>query len=372
MLSPFTVSCVLGKRRAHSLHPEHFFRVQTHELRVSGGECTQTDGLWAATTDSIKREGLDGVSDDDDDSTGCSQSQVKYKLKDHGPKIRDLKELIKLISEQDKLDLALYASLDTDQKRVIDAIFKKRYKMDIFPEILNALANNQPFIETFKFLQPKRMDHCEKSSMSIKLGLVKDTFISNEYGKRRPKDLRDDINRTIFKKYFHECINPDQMVEVSKGSGEEEKPTDSELLPRRSAIFCMKKGLTKCWFKSISTKFLNLITNINVDQVKRYYFDRFLIKLDEIFGWEQESLEGYYDKMIEKINSKKFKLPLTSRELEKCEEKANKKIKKLKVHTIQQEAEDFKTAYKDNWQHHLNQWTNQQQVCNSQLFMELK
>lgn len=372
MLSFSTISCALGKRRAHSLHPEQFFRLQTKELILPEQELLNTGDFWAVKPPSNIHRGDQGNSEDDDDSTGCSQSQVKYKLKDHGPKIRDLKEILKLISEQDKLDLALYASLDPDQKRVIDAIFKKRYKMEIFPEIQNGLTNNQIFIETFKFLQPKRMDHCEKSSMSIKLGLVKDTFISNEYGKRRPKDLRDDINRTIFKKYFHECIDPDQMVEVSKGSGEDEKPTDSELLPRRSAIFCMKKGLTKCWFKSISTKFLNLITNINVDQVKRYYFDRFLIKLDEIFGWEQESMEGYYDKMIQKIESKKFKLPLTSKELEKCEEKANKKIKKLKVHTAQQEAEDFKTKYKDDWQKYLAQWTNQQQVCSSQLFMDLK
>jgi hypothetical protein len=372
MMSSFAISCALGKRRAHPLHPDYFTHPKHDQTQgVSKGfpsvsliRLKQSAGFPSANND--------GCSEDDDESTGYSQSQVKYKLKDHGPKIQELKEIIKLISEEDKLDLNLYSSLDPDQKRVIDAIFRKRYKPEIFVEIANGLANKVQFLETFKCLQPKRMDHCEKSSMSIKLGLVKDTFITTEYGKRRPKDLRDDINRTIFKKYFHDCINPDQLVEVSKGSGEEIKPVDSDMMPRRSAIFCMKKGLTKCWFKSISSKFLNMIMSIKVDQVKRYYFDRFLIKLDEIFGWDNESMDGYYDKMIEKINSKKFKLPLTSKELEKCEEKANKKIKKLKVHTFNQEHEDFKAHFQDDWFKHHQEWENNPQQLTMNIFQEPK
>lgn len=369
MLSPFAISCALSKRRARPISAERFVRRQSAVEEAPRVESVAVEALWAAEA---KGEVDKDMSDDDDESTGFSQGQAKYKLKDHGPKIRDLKELIRLISEQDKLDLVKYASLDPDQKRVIDAIFIKRYKEDILKEIPIALAQNQPYLDTYKYLQPKRMDHCEKSSMSIKLGLVKETFISTEYGKRRPKDLRDDINRTIFKKYFHECIDPDQLVEVSKGSGDEEKPSASDMMVRRSAIFCMKKGLTKCWFKSISTKFLNLIMRISVDQVKKYYFDRFLIKLDEIFGNDSESMEGYYEKMLAKINSKKFKLPLTSRELEKCEEKASKKIRKLRVNTTKQEEEDFKAAFGEDWKAKHEAWLNEQPNTGGSVFGDSK
>lgn len=369
MLSPFTISCVLAKRRARPLTADLFLRLEEVAEEPVEAEAGAGEGVWA-----VKAKGAEekDMSDDDDDSTGFSQGQAKYKLKDHGPKIGDLKELIRLISEQDKLDLVRYAALDPDQKRVIDAIFNKRYKSEILAEIPLALAQNLPTLDTYKFLQPKRMDHCEKSSMSIKLGLVKETFISTEYGKRRPKDLRDDINRTIFKKYFHDCINPDQKVEVSKGSGEDEKTSEAEMMVRRSAIFCMKKGLTKCWFKSISSKFLNLIMKISVDQVKKYYFDRFLIKLDEIFGNDAESMDGYYDRMLTKINSKKFKLPLTSKELEKCEEKATKKIRKLKVNTIKQEEEDFRAAFGEEWKTHHETWLNEQSTPGGSVFADSK
>lgn len=369
MLSPFTISCVLAKRRARPLTADLFLRLQEVAEEAVESEAGAGEGLWVVKTKEAEEKDM---SDDDDDSTGFSQGQAKYKLKDHGPKIRDLKELVRLISEQDKLDLVLYVALDPDQKRVIDAIFTKRYKEEILKEIPLALAQNLPFIDTYTFLQPKRMDHCEKSSMSIKLGLVKETFISTEYGKRRPKDLRDDINRTIFKKYFHDCINPDQMVEVSKGSGEDDKPSASDMMVRRSAIFCMKKGLTKCWFKSISSKFLNLIMKISVEQVKKFYFDRFLIKLDEIFGNDGESMEGYYDRMLRKINSKKFKLPLTSKELEKCEEKATKKIRKLRVNTTKQEEEDFRAAFGEDWKAYHEAWLNEQSTLGGSVFADSK
>ncbi len=274
----------------------------------------------------------------------------KYKPKSFHPKIEALKEIFLKVSTQDLLDLNLYNKLDTSQMKVVDAIFSKRYKTDLFAAMKNQTEGE---LNTFLYLVPKRMDHCEKSSMSIRLSILREKFKESEYGDKRPKDLHDQINRALFKVYFDPCIDSEEMVEISKSGGQDDaRSSKDKKIPRRSAIFCMKKGLTKCWFRSISSKFLNQLVNIKPDEIKKYYFDRFMIKLDEIFGpkdnreyGRDESLDSYYDHMLKKIENKKFKLPLTSKELEHCDNKALKKIGKLRKYTDSGETEDFKEKY---------------------------
>lgn len=274
----------------------------------------------------------------------------KYKPKSYHPKIEALKELFLKVSTQDVLDLRLYNKLDGSQMKVVDAIFNKRYKPDLLAAIKSQTDGE---INTFQFLVPKRMDHCEKSSMSIRLSILREKFKESEYGDKRPKDLHDQINRALFRVYFDPCIDSEEMVEISKSGGQDDPRSSKEKkIPRRSAIFCMKKGLTKCWFRSISNKFLNQLVHIKPEEIKKYYFDRFMIKLDEIFGpkdnreyGRDDSLDSYYEHMLKKIENKKFKLPLTSKELEHCDNKALKKIGKLRKYTDLGEKEDFIEKY---------------------------
>lgn len=296
-----------------------------------------------------------------DESSGGSETEdtslpmnfpSKYKPKTFHPKIEALKEIFLKVSMQDVLDLKLYNKLDPFQVKVVDAIFNKRYKSELFTAI-----KSQPDgeLNTFQFLIPKRMDHCEKSSMSIRLSILREKFKESEYGDKRPKDLHDQINRALFKVYFDPCIDSEEMVEISKSGGQDDpRGTKEKKIPRRSAIFCMKKGLTKCWFRSISTKFLTQLLQIKSEEIKKYYFDRFMIKLDEIFGpkdnreyGRDESLDSYFEHMVSKIQNKKFKLPLTSKELDHCDSKALKKISKLRKFTETGEKEDFQEKYGD-------------------------
>lgn len=274
----------------------------------------------------------------------------KYKPKSYHPKIEALKELFLKVSTHDVLDLKLYNKLDTSQMKVVDAIFNKRYKSELFAAMKSQTDGE---LNTFQYLVPKRMDHCEKSSMSIRLSILREKFKESEYGDKRPKDLHDQINRALFRVYFDPCIDSEEMVEISKSGGQDDpRGSKEKKIPRRSAIFCMKKGLTKCWFRSISNKFLNQLVQIRPEEIKKYYFDRFMIKLDEIFGPKdnkeysrEDSLDSYYEHMLKKIENKKFKLPLTSKELEHCDNKALKKIGKLRKFTDIGETEDFKEKY---------------------------
>ena len=287
----------------------------------------------------------DSDSDDNDQPMSLSLSSG-YKPRTFHPKIEELKQVFMKISREDTLDLGLYKNLDDDQKKVVDAIFVKRYK----PEIVAAISlEKNAQMPIFEYLVKKRMDHCEKTSMSLRLSILREKFKEVEYGDKRPKDLHDEINKLLFKKYFDTCIDSEEPVEISKNvSGTGDLNDKSKYLPRRSAIFCMKKGLTKCWFRSISSKFLSSLMKIKVEDLKKYYFERFVIKLDEIFGPTNDYLEGYYETLINKIQNKKFKLPLTSKELEFCDSKAVKKINKLKKYTEAGEKEDFRFKYGEN------------------------
>jgi hypothetical protein len=293
----------------------------------------------------------------------------KYKPKSFHPKIEALKEIFLKVSTQDLLDLKLYNKLDASQMKVVDAIFNKRYRTELIASIKNQTEGE---LNTFQYLVPKRMDHCEKSSMSIRLSILREKFKESEYGDKRPKDLHDQINKALFRVYFDPCIDSEEMVEISKSGGQDDpRGSKEKKIPRRSAIFCMKKGLTKCWFRSISSKFLNHLVNIKPEEIKKYYFDRFMIKLDEIFGPKdnreyglEESLDSYYDSMLKKIENKKFKLPLTSRELEHCDIKALKKISKLRRYTDSGETEDFKEKYGEAaYVEKLNAWRQESETA---------
>lgn len=292
-----------------------------------------------------RSESEDGASDSEDDaaSYNADLDAQKDKPKEHHPQIELIKLLFKQISLEDRMDLKIYRALAPDMQEVVKQIFIKRYNKQLVQKI--DASKEEEWISTYEYLQLKRVDHCEKSSMSLKLGILKERFIAQEYGRKRPKDLKEDINKAIFRRYFDARMDGEEPMEICKTDSIRRSNKDvPESLPRRSAIFCMKKGLTKCWFRSISSRFLKELMDIKIEEVKKYYFQRFLIKLDEIFGYTGP-LEQYHQVMVKKIHNKKFKLPLTAKELDLCDAKAVKKISKLKKMTDEFEEKDFRDIY---------------------------
>lgn len=274
------------------------------------------------------------------------KSKVRVRVFDE--KIEEIKAIFFKISTQDTLDMQAYHALDSNQLQIVNEIFHKRYEPDIFKAIEQC---KQDQLCVYDYLIKKRMDHCEKSSLSLRLAILRTQFTLPEDSNIQAanKDISDNVNNRLFKYYFDHWINPERMMEITKGvhSGDDEKMTPV-ILPRKNAIFCVRKGLTKGWFKSISTKFLNHLITISCELLKIYYFERFQVKLDEIFGDDNPTdMETYCEKMKAKIRDKKFKLPLTSKELEYCDLKAFKKIKKLRKYTDESEYREFKEHYGD-------------------------
>jgi len=289
---------------------------------------------------------------EDQNSPSNEQSASRFLWKVGDPRIDELKSLFRTLCVEDRLDMKLFRNFSPGQVKIAEAILRKRYKVELWDRILKFEGDS---LETFDYILPKRMDHCEKTSMSLKLTILRERFKESQYGHSRPKDLHDAINAAFFRKYFHPCFDPEALVEVSRHS----ISPIPETMPRRSAIFCMKKGLTKSWFKAISSKFLKEVLSISCEEMQSYYFDKFSIKLNEIFNPKGDHFtDSYYDEMLSKINSDKFKLPFTSKELQFCEFKASKKIQKLQKYTVMQEMQEFRAKFGDQmFKAELDRWS---------------
>lgn len=259
-------------------------------------------------------------------------------------KAEDVKLLFSHLFSKDQLDMKAYRQLAPEKQEVVLMIFKKRYKQPLIDQIKHA-NNSVASISTFEHLKLKRMDHCEKTIMSMILNTVRDRFKQEYYGSTRPKDLHDEINKVLFSKYFDYWVISETLVEIAKQTGTDGNSDGSELLPRRSAIFCMKKGLTKYWFKAVSTKFIDNLLTVDLETVQTYCQARYSLKLDEIFGTQTEYKDNYFSELGFRIESPKFKLPFTFKELELCYLKAKKKILKLRKLTEESELEEFKAQF---------------------------
>lgn len=268
-------------------------------------------------------------------------------------RIEQLKLLFLELCIEDQLDLVLYRSLDAEQKEIVDSILAKRYKESLITSLQGSNFQQQK-LDTYPHMRVKRMDHSEKSILSMQLTMLRDKFKSEHYGTSRPKDLHDAINKQLFRKYFDGWMDPDQLIPISSASSPKVKNSGPpEMLPRHAAIFCMKKGLTKFWFKAVSSKFLEAVSNIGLKELIEYCRTRFSLKIDEIFADETTDPDAYFLSLAEKIKNPKFKLPLTLQEIAYSQQKVQKKLLKLKKITEESELEEFKThfgaaTYKEN------------------------
>lgn len=294
-----------------------------------------------------------------DEPTGVELvSEDSTKASSHSPclkgKVEQLKRFFLDICRDDCIDLEVYRGLDDAQVRVVAAILGKRYKDSLLRELATA-GSEIKTIESFAHMKPKRMDHTEKSILSVQLTVLRDKFKAEHYGTSRPKDLHDEINKRLFRRYFAEWQDPDQLISIASADSPRAKTVvPPEELPRHSAIFCMKKGLTRFWFKAVSTKFLDAVVNINVEEIKRFCNSRFEAKLEEIFGECSADSNTYFDALADKVQNSKFKLPLTLREIEFSYQKTNKKMTKLRRVTEDSELQEFQTrfgaeSYYDQW-----------------------
>lgn len=199
----------------------------------------------------------------------CEEStQASIDSSGLGSRIEQLKILFLELCIEDQLDLILYRSLDAEQKDIVNAILAKRYKESLFTSLQSANLDKLK-LDTYPHMRVKRMDHSEKSILSMQLTMLRDNFKSEHYGTSRPKDLHDAINKQLFRKYFDCWMDPNKLIPISSASSPKVKnPAPPELLPRHAAIFCMKKGLTKFWFKAVSTNFLEAVANVSLEDLR--------------------------------------------------------------------------------------------------------
>ena len=260
-------------------------------------------------------------------------------------RIEQLKTMFLELCIEDQLDLVLYRSLDDEQKEIVDSIISKRYKESLFTS-LQSTDFDKLKLDTYPHMRVKRMDHSEKSILSMQLTMIRDDFKSEHYGTSRPKDLHDAINKQLFRKYFDRWIDPDQLIPISSATSPKMRNSGPpEMLPRHAAIFCMKKGLTKFWFKAASSKFLEAVVNVSLEELRQYCQSRFSLKIDEIFSDATDDPDAYFLTLAEKINNPKFKLPLTLKEITYSQQKVKRKLMKLKKITEENELEEFKAHF---------------------------
>lgn len=363
MESALSLTILLGKRRAMDESLDY------SKLQV-GMICKPKKPLLMASPLNQPPEPLtvkeEDISDNenDDSTTNTNHMIGKYVPQVYHPQIEQLKELIMNLSQHDRISVTQLKQLNAHQIKAFKNILARRYDEKLQGEIEKMLKAEEPtpeFISTYEYLNIKRVDHCEKSIMSLKLTLLKDSYLSKDYGKYKPLGAKDKISRAVFDQYFCSKFNPDEEVLISQPDRHGANPENDKKLVRRYAIFCMKKGLTKSWFKSVSTKLIDRIDSIQVEDVIKYYFDHIDIKLDEIFQPkgkpDSEPDEGYYKTLDEKVSNNKFKLPFTKKELEKCEVRAKKKIKKNRPFIEKSEREDFQRVFgSKRWEREYETW----------------
>ena len=273
-------------------------------------------------------------------------------------KIEQLRALFHRLCTDDQLDLAIYSSLDQNQKEVVDSILSKRYKESLIKELTNLSRLKQGAIDTYLHMKAKRMDHVEKSILSMQLNILREGFKSVHYGTARPKDLHDAVNKKLFKYYFDGWMDSEKPISISSIPSSKSKISNPpEILPRHAALFCIKKGLTNFWFKTVSTKFLEAVMNVSLEKVKSYCVKRFSVKLLEIFPESFCDSEVYFKTLAQRVKTPKFKLPLTLKEIVFSYQKTKKKMMKLRVITEENELEEFKTEFgAETYREHLVKW----------------
>lgn len=259
-------------------------------------------------------------------------------------RIEKMKQFFTLLCNEDLIELKIYRSFDYEQRAIVDSILEKRYKDSLLKALKTATSEIEK-LDSYLFLKVKRMDHSEKSILSMQLTMLREEFKSQYYGTLRPRDLHDEINKKIFRFYFDKWIDPDSLISLSSVNDNRGRGTRlAESLPRHAAIFCMKKGLTKFWFRAVSSKFLDAILNMSLAELQKYCKSRLSLKLDEIFTLNVDP-EAYFQALAERIKNPKFKLPLTLKEVAFSHFKTTKKIKKLRKITLDNEVEEFKTHF---------------------------
>lgn len=269
----------------------------------------------------------------------------------------ELKILFTGVFCKDELDLSLYRRLSLEQRQATLLILGKRYNKPLIDQLEQKEVSTTS-IQTFQYMKLKRMDHCEKTVVSMQLSILRDRFKLERYCSSRPKELHKDINTALFKEYFANWLNPEALVEMSRPLRCDSPSEGSEWLPRQSALFCMKKGLTKFWFKAVSTKFIDAVQAVDLAAVQSYCEERYPLKLDKIFGSDLETPDNYFLDLSRRIANNKFKLPLTKRELELCYTKAQNKISMLRKATEEQEMNEFKAYFGDaSFKQEYENWT---------------
>lgn len=271
-----------------------------------------------------------------------------------------LKELFEAVCREDKLDISIYRQLEPQQLIIARELLRKRFKSDLLklisPEAIEIMPAQPDPIALESFIIQKRADHCYKTAMSIRLSILKQV-IKNHLRQNQKVGARVSLKAIkdfLLEKYYH--------------------PLHKQCLSREflsapySQLFSMKRGMTRTWFSFVSSKLLKDLRDIQLDQIKVFYFNKLNFKLEEIFGphvmpscnlWFEQVLRKGFDNslekdsnesfelsnyaryMLSKINSDKFKMPMSKFEIETCNNQITDKIESFARFNSQVEIDRF-------------------------------
>ncbi len=261
--------------------------------------------------------------------------------------VHQLKELFRTLFVEDCLDLNVYFDLNPRQRLITDKILKKRFKDSLFEELKQ--SQSRCHLDCHQHLQKKRIDHSEKSCATIIMNIIKERY-QETFGFASSR-TRDATALELFKRYFPDWFNPHELVALTQPDGGS-FIDDSNVpkIPRMDAVFCIKIGLTAQWFRTISTRLLIDFTAVDLEEVRSYYVHRRLsTKLDEIFGKcgiiHPDQEEKYYSELSGKVDNKKFKLPMSVKELANSVGLVRTRVRNQSNITELTEQEHFQSHY---------------------------
>lgn len=267
-----------------------------------------------------------------------SDSQVKLPPESPMPPStpRDLKVLFRQICLEDTLSLSLLSSLSEPHQRVATELLKKRYKEGLLDA--KNIQHTQGTIDLRPYLISKRSDHSQKMGMSIRLSVLKaalkaEVLSSSLYDKPQICS-QSSLSQYLRKKYYHPVLL--------------RKLEDSSEKHIYTLLFDLKKGLTKKWFSGLSSKFLADVLKVGMTEMKENYFGKLAIKLEEIFGEHFCSTEtSYLPYMLDKIQCSKFKMPMSSYQIDLVQKEINEKVEHFYQIKRQKEIEEFSKIFGD-------------------------
>lgn len=283
----------------------------------------------------------------------AKQVGSQYKLPTAAQQVQQLKEFFRTLFTEDCLDMSLYQNMCRDQKAVVVSIIKRRFKESLLGEMTKCTSGKLP---TFSHILKKRVDHCEKSAMTVMISTLREKQKLLQSDEQNPQPPKENINLKLFRRFFPSWVDPFEPVQIyqSECDQQNEKCRKPKQMSRINAAFCIKMGLTGCWSRVVSTRLLKGLLSITSEEMRIYYVNKKIsIKLEEIFGGPQhvnddeDNLRCYYTYLREKIEGKKFKLPLSNMELQECEQLARSRIKNQFEFTSCNEREEFKNRYGD-------------------------